>query len=110
MAYGMTPEQFWDGEPELVRYYRKAYEYRREMDNERDWILGMYFERAIVNALNGRKAKYPDKPFPLDTSLSRERKRREQEQNERKVVDYFNAWAARVNAKFQKKQDKPKRK
>lgn len=104
LAIGMTWEQFWDGPCDLVKYYRKAQEIRSELQNEQNWLLGMYVCQAAAQAIHGKKAPYPKEPYPLDTEMGRERKRREQELNELKTIDYFNTWAEQANQKFYAKQ------
>ena len=104
MAMGMSYSEYWDGDPWAVKAYRMAYEYRREMENESFYLQGMYTVCAVANAIHGKKAKYPDKPFILDTAIGRERKRQEQELNELKVVDYMNTFAEQFNQRFFAKQ------
>lgn len=71
---GMTPEQFWEGDSNLVVAYRKAFEMKQEADNERLWLQGAYIYDAISRlvpimhpfAKKGTKAEpYLDKPYPL---------------------------------------------
>lgn len=104
MAIGMTLDEYWNGPAELVKYYRKAHEYRAEFQNEQNWLLGMYVCHAVAYALNGKKSKYPEQPFALDTEIGRKRKEREQELNELKTIDYLNTWTEQANQKFYAKQ------
>ena len=46
MAMGMTYEQFWDGDPDLVRAYRSADQIRRRRRNEEMWLEGIYMVEA----------------------------------------------------------------
>jgi hypothetical protein len=71
---GMTPEQFWEGDSNLVVAYRKAFEVKQEADNQRLWLQGAYIYDAISRlvpimhpfAKKGTKAEpYLDKPYPL---------------------------------------------
>ena len=71
---GMTPEQFWEGDSNLVVAYRKAFEMKQEADNQRLWLQGAYIYDAISRlvpimhpfAKKGTKAEpYLDKPYPL---------------------------------------------
>lgn len=71
---GMTPEQFWEGDSNLVVAYRKAFEMKQEADNQRLWLQGAYVYDAISRlvpilhpfAKKGTKAEpYLDKPYPL---------------------------------------------
>lgn len=106
MAMGMSYAEFWDGDCVLVIPYRRADELRQERDNMQAWWQGIYIRDAILSALNGRKAKYPKEPYPLNTKASEERKEREQDQNERKVVDYMMTFAEQFNKEFYAKQKK----
>lgn len=102
---GMTLDEFWHGEAKLAKYYREAYEVRRELENEAAWWQGVYIFEAIAAAMNGKKSPYPTQPHPINTKMSKERQEKQQEVNERKTVDYFMSWMERVNRKFA---DKPK--
>lgn len=104
LAIGMSYAEFWDGPADLAKYYRKAHEYRSEFANEQNWLLGMYVCQAVAHAIHGKKAKYPEEPFPLDTEIGRKRKEREQELNELRTIDYLNTWAEHVNQKMFAKQ------
>ena len=71
---GMTPEQFWEGDSNLVVAYRKAFEMKQDADNFNLWLQGKYVYDAISClipimhpfAKKGTKAEpYLDKPYPL---------------------------------------------
>lgn len=81
LAIGMTPEQYWDGDPTLVKYYRKADEIRKERLNEELWLQGMYIYEALCDvspvlhafAKRGtRPQPYSDKPYSI-TEKQREK-------------------------------------
>ena len=83
LSIGMTPEQYWDGDPTLVKYYRKADEMKLERVNQELWLQGMYIYEAICDASpilhsfakKGTKPHpYTDKPYPL---TDKQRKRDE---------------------------------
>ena len=85
LSIGMTPEQYWDGDPEWARAFRKADELRMERKNQELWLQGMYFYEAICDAspiLQGFAKKgtkphpYADKPYPIN-----------EKQHERKKAD-----------------------
>ena len=74
LAIGMTYDQYWNDDPMLVKYYRKAEEIRRERINEEKWLQGMYVYEALcdvspvlnANAKKGTKPQpYSDKPYPI---------------------------------------------
>ena len=68
----MTPQQFWDDDPNDLWAYWDAYEQRKkqeaEEDNIRAFNQGQYFLCAIAQCLQFSKHPkqiYPKKPFPL---------------------------------------------
>ena len=44
---GMSPDDYWHGDPALLKAYRKMDEIRRERENEMLWLQGMYIYEAI---------------------------------------------------------------
>ncbi len=43
----MTAEQYWEGDCELVKYYREAEQLRLEKENTKLWLQGLYIYDAI---------------------------------------------------------------
>lgn len=87
LSIGMTAEQFWEGDPHLVKYYRQAEEIRNDKRNQELWLQGLYVYEAICDASpilqafanKGTKARpYPDKPYAI-TKKQREREAAERE-------------------------------
>lgn len=69
----MTPDQFWEGDPDLFWVYLEAYEQeqkaRFEYDNNVAFLQGQYFMLAIAQCLQFSKTPkkiYPKKPFELN--------------------------------------------
>ena len=84
MVMGMSLSEYWDGDPRLAVYYRRAYKMRREVENEQAWLQGFYiydaFAVCLANGFSKRGAKkqqYLDKPVDIYPVSERERKRRE---------------------------------
>lgn len=90
MAIGMTYDEYWYGDPLLVRAFYKADQLRRKRADENAWLTGLY----VMNALNAtvgnmfRKSgqapvEYPKEPFsmqdkPKDTEeMTEEEKERD---------------------------------
>jgi hypothetical protein len=74
LSIGMTPEQYWEGDPEWAKFFREAYEIKLERRNQELWLQGMYIYEAICDASpilhsfakKGTKPHpYADKPYPL---------------------------------------------
>ena len=74
LALGMTYDQYWNGDPTLVKHYRKADEIRKERRNEELWLQGMYIYEALCDvspvlhafAKKGTKPQpYSEKPYAI---------------------------------------------
>jgi hypothetical protein len=87
----MTAEQFWEGSPDLVIYYRKAEELRNEKRNQELWLQGMYIYEALCDvspilqamAKKGTKAHpYSNKPY----SITEKQRKREEAEREREIA------------------------
>ena len=92
LSIGMTYDQFWNDDPTLVKYYRRAAEIRDEKRNQELWLQGMYFYEALCDvapimhamAKKGTKARpYPEQPY----SITEKQRRREREERERRVAE-----------------------
>ena len=64
----MSFAEYWEGDPILTQYYRKAYQIKQEETNFNAWLQGMYFydamSTALYNALRGMgKTKPPAKDY-----------------------------------------------
>lgn len=105
----MTPEQYWDGDPSLTKYYRKAHELQRKRRNEDLWLQGMYIYEALCDvspllqafAKRGTKAHpYVDRPYSI-TKDDREEEKKLKEQREReKAKQYMLGKMAKINKIF----------
>ena len=110
LSIGMTPEQYWDGDPMLTKYYRQADELKRRRKNQELWLQGMYIYEAmcdvapILHAFAKRGTKptpYPDHPYSL-TDKEREAEEKLREERERdKARRYMEAQMARLNKRFE---------
>jgi hypothetical protein len=74
LSIGMTSEQYWDGDPSLPKYYRKADELSKKRRNQELWLQGMYIYEALCDvapilhsfAKKGTKPlPYPDHPYAI---------------------------------------------
>ena len=85
LSIGMTPDEYWNGDPDWARAFRRADEIRIERKNQELWLQGMYFYEAICDASpilhdfakKGTKPiPYVEKPYPIT-----------EKQHKRDVVD-----------------------
>lgn len=86
----MTYEQYWYGDPALIRDYRKADRIRRDRKDAESWLNGLYFMQAI-NATVGNMfrekgadpTEYPDRPLSMITPEDLARREREERERAR---------------------------
>lgn len=105
LTIGMSSDEYWEGDCQLVRAYRKADELKRQRQNEMLWLQGMYVYEAILdaaptmNAFKPQKPRpYSSEPYPITKQQSEDRvERRDKaayEQGKAKIM----AWMQHVNA------------
>ena len=105
----MTPEQYWDGDPALTRYYRQADEIRRKRKNEELWLQGMYIYEALCDvspilhafAKKGTKANpYADHPYSITKSDIEAEKELKAKREREKAKQYMLGKMAKINKMF----------
>lgn len=104
---GMTYEQYWQMDCQLVKAYRKAYELRQEYDNTQAWLAGLYNYQA-VNALRpgfvfyGRKAPKPEKYLEQPLAFTQDERMRRKAEEARKMAEQFKAAFHQRNQNLEK--------
>lgn len=92
LSIGMTYDQFWNDDVNLVKYYRKADEIKIERKNQELWLQGLYMYEALCDvspilqafAKKGTKARpYSEKPY----SITERQRKIENEEKERAVAE-----------------------
>jgi hypothetical protein len=111
LSIGMTYDQYWDGDPALAKYYRRADEMRMERKNQELWLQGMYIYEAICDAspILHSFAKKGTKPHPYAEkpySLTNKQRKQEAVNKEKAISDkgkkFMEAFMALNNSKFKK--------
>lgn len=106
----MSYHDYWDGDCEMVRYYRQAEQYRQEQASERAWLHGFYVYAALLDAspllnpLSKRKKPLPYLKAPIPVTETA-KQRAQADENRRKLAAGRNAMQALaqgLNAKFRK--------
>ena len=112
LSIGMTPEQYWDSDCTLVKYYRKAEKIKNEKRNQELWLQGMYIYEAICDvapilhafAKKGTKpTPYSDRPYPLNKKQIKNKEEEKQRKLAEKGKKFMEAMAASINKKFEGK-------
>ena len=99
----MTYEQFWYGDPWMVRAYAQAYLARRKIENENAWIQGAYIANAvtvaIANTFGKKKNDYLKQPLELfpKTEAEEQAEIREERQKLIALLNGYKKSAAKKN-------------
>lgn len=91
LSIGMTEEQYWDRDCNLVKAYRKAEELRINRRNQEMWLQGAYVYEAIgrMSPILQAFAKKGTKPSPyLSEPYALGEKQVELKRNEEEVKTY----------------------
>lgn len=107
----MTYDEFWNGDNELPRAYRKAHEIRQLEADQQAWTQGAYVYYAIsalAPALKafakGRAKPYLEQPFShemLSLDVGTPKVSREEKSDE-KARNWMEMWAISFNERFEK--------
>ena len=93
----MTYDQYWYGDPLMVRAFYKADRLRQERMDEEAWLHGKYVMEAIDSTIGNafRKtsqdpSKYPEEPFSL--TLKRQEEEEKSEREKEREAQWALAW------------------
>lgn len=92
MLYGMTYEQFWNGDPWMAKAYKEKHNLERRQRNEEMWVNGMYqlsaLGVALHNAFDKNKIQYLNKPFDIFPKSEAEKEAEKREERQ-KLIDWL---------------------
>lgn len=102
---GMTWCQFWEDDPKLAAWYRKADDMRRRRKNQELWLEGVYMMNALSATVGnmfskGSKHQYPEEPLAITVEEQAERREREEKARMERIKARFMVRALNVNKKL----------
>ena len=111
MSYGMTYDEFWNGDTASHRMYREANKMKIRSANMQAWVQGRYVYDAIgamVPVLRAfskarKPSEYPDHPYDLFAEDRIERELAEQKERYERIREKVSAFAAEYNKQRQEK-------
>lgn len=110
MLYGMTYEQFWFGDPWMVRAYAQCYLLKRRLKNEELWLEGIYtanaFQTVLGNAFGKKKLEYLKQPLDIYEKTEAEKKQ-EIRQERMKLVEFLSKMKQSADKKGVEQDGKP---
>ena len=97
LSIGMSYDQYWYGDPSLIKYYVKAEKIRQKKTNNELWLQGFYVYHAvgslvpILNPFSKEKKakKYLKEPIPL----TEEDKEEQEQQKLQRFINYMDKLA-----------------
>ena len=109
MSIGMSYDEFWNGDVQMVKAYRKANELRDKRNNQNMWMQGRYFYDALCAAsplyrFSMKKGMikpepYTSEPYPITEAELREREEREAKAMEERLKAEFAAFVEGLREK-----------
>ena len=112
LAIGMSYEQFWEQDCDLVKYYRRAARIKQDLQNQEAWLQGADVYEALIDASpvfhslakKGTKpVPYRDSPYELFGQSNTKKRKTIQEEHDAKAKAYMEAFMVSINKKFQAK-------
>lgn len=106
LSIGMSSAEYWEGDPSLPRYFRKAFKMRQERENEKAWLHGLYVYDATISALThlGKDKKdhksYTMKPYSFDPDDIEEEQEVKVEEAQAQAEVWMKSWAAATQKQF----------
>lgn len=111
LSIGMTADEYWNGDCQNIKAYRKAEKLRAERKNQELWLQGAYIYEALCRvspvfhafAKKGTKpSPYPSEPYAINEA----QQERKQENADKKVMDkgkaFMETFMVQHNKKFNK--------
>lgn len=109
MNYGMTLDEYWNGDPYTAVYYREKHKLDIESRNQEMWLQGLYIFNAVLvainNGINGGHEKYISKPLELFPKTD-EQKQAEIEKTRKAFAEQLDSMMAAWNKKHEAEQSK----
>ena len=97
MAIGMSAEEFWDGDPYLVKAYESAFRIKKDLQNQNMWRMGQYVYSALCSA-SPLFALSPVEPMPyMDAPIPLTQEQVEEQEEERARIEFENNKARFMN-------------
>lgn len=104
LSIGMTPAEYWEGDNDLPKEFRKAYKLRQENENYKAWLNGLYFYDAFMSAmshLNKNQSDYKSyAERPYDFTPRKEEEKVIEAQAQAEV--WLKSWVSATQKMFKK--------
>lgn len=109
LSIGMTLSEYWDGDNDLPRYARKAFEMRQKRENQQAWLNGLYTYDALISALShlspnkSSHKDYATKPYSFSAQESEQEKANKVAEAQAQAEVWMKSWASATQKMFKDK-------
>lgn len=100
LAIGMTSDEYWNGDSQLVKSYRNAWKIKSKHENYSAWLNGLYVSEAINSSISSIFSKQPQSYMLQPIAITTE----EREEREKNKYEKFKA-QLKAEARVNKKQE-----
>ena len=105
---GMTPTDYWDGDIEYPKQFKKADDIRRERASSDAWLQGYYIYETLIDVAplyhfgvkNPKARPYFKEPLPVTEEAIRKAEEDEAKKKMEKGIGKMLKFAVAVNAKM----------
>lgn len=107
LSYGMSADEYWNGDNRLPRAYMKAQKLKEERENKYEYRLGGYIYQALCRVsplfrFSMKKGEikaepYLKEPFPLSEKEVEDRKEKERQIRQEKFIAQLRADSNKEN-------------
>lgn len=106
LLFGMTLQEFWEGNPDLFYLYQDCFidklKMKRDEDNGFAWLQGNYFLQAFRQGLSEALSKNRHEFYPKEPYKSKETREENSVEFEKNFLDIMMKKANLINKRFKK--------
>lgn len=108
LSIGMSSAEYWDGDSDLPRYFRKAFKMKQEHENYAAWLHGLYVYDATISALthldkNKKNHKnYAVKPYSFTAEEAEKEREEKVEEAQAQAEVWMKSWVSATQKHFKK--------
>lgn len=114
MAMGMTYHEFWDGDVEIAKFTKGAYQKRVDEQNYMLWLQGLYIYDALTAVMPPLSIKskekqirpYMENPIPLTRDAKKQTEETKQKEKFDRNIMFMQRFMAEHNSAMKDKEKK----
>ena len=103
LSIGMSADEFWLKDVSLAKAYREADELKKDRENEKFWLQGMYIYDTLTRLApmfsfgGGKVEDYISEPYPRTKAQMKEAEERKNKLAQEQTIAMLKGWQKSVN-------------